>query len=135
MELPRFRGLVRTFGSYRRLAVHEVIAHRRLVVERGVPTGRVVPALEEVEGRDPRLSRGCEAPAVEELAFEGREEALAEGVVSGRPGRMTFSYLLGPGNGKDVTRIAAPSPPAAHRGGHSPCPPAGGILPAAGQAK
>ena len=62
MELPRFRGLVRTFGSCRRLAVLEFIAHRRLVVERGVPTVRVVPALEEVEDRDPRLGRGREAP-------------------------------------------------------------------------
>ena len=62
VELPRFRGRVWTFGSCRRRAMLDFIAHRRLVVEGRVPAVRVVPALEEVEDRDPRLGRGREAP-------------------------------------------------------------------------
>src|SRR2546425_656877 len=60
-----------------------------LVGERGqvrkgrVPAVRVVPALDELEDGATRLDRGGEAPPGEELALEGREEALAQGVVVG----------------------------------------------------
>src|SRR5215471_18980179 len=80
LELPRFRGRVGTFGSCRWWPVLELITQRRLVVERGVPMVRVVPPLDEVEDGDARLGRGGEAAAVEELALEGGEEALAEGI-------------------------------------------------------
>ena len=39
----------------------------------------IAPALDELEAGDPRL--GLELPAVEQLAFEGGEKALAHGVV------------------------------------------------------
>src|SRR5215813_3522662 len=80
LELPRFRGRVGTFGSCRWWPVLDLITQRRFVVERGVPTVRVVPPLDKVEDRDPRLGRGGEASTIEELALEGGEEALAEGI-------------------------------------------------------
>src|SRR6516165_3084491 len=83
LELPRFRGRVPAFGSRHPRGVLDLIAQRRLVVQSRVPPVRVVPPLEEVEDRDPRLSRGREAPAVEELTFQGREEALRHRVVVG----------------------------------------------------
>jgi hypothetical protein len=46
-------------------------------------TPRVVEALEEVEDRRAGFGLGAEAPAVEELAFEGAKEALAHRVVVG----------------------------------------------------
>src|SRR5262249_57286702 len=80
VELPRFGGRVWTFGSCRRWPVLDLIAQRRFVVERGVPAVWVVPPLDKVEDGDPRLGRGGEASAVQELALQGGEEALAEGV-------------------------------------------------------
>src|SRR6516162_1665719 len=65
----------------------DFIAHRRLVVERGVPAVRVVPPLDEVEDGDSGLGWSREASAVEQLALQGREEALAEGMVVGVPDR------------------------------------------------
>src|SRR5690242_21937838 len=41
----------------------------------------IVPALDEVEDRVARLCLGAEPMAIEQLALEGREEALAERVV------------------------------------------------------
>src|SRR5438309_11887496 len=46
-------------------------------------TPRIVPAFDEVEDRDPRVGRRAEAVAIEQLALERREEALAHGVVVG----------------------------------------------------
>jgi len=42
---------------------------------------RVVPPLEILEDDEPRFGLRLEATAVEELAFERRKEALAEGIV------------------------------------------------------
>jgi len=42
---------------------------------------RVVPALDEGEDGEAGLAMGRESSSIEELAFEGCEEALAEGVV------------------------------------------------------
>ena len=42
---------------------------------------RVVPTLDEVEHRHAGLDLGFETLAVEQLAFEGGEEALAHGVI------------------------------------------------------
>ena len=41
----------------------------------------IVPALDEIKQRHAGLDLGLEAAAVEQLAFEGGEEALAQGVV------------------------------------------------------
>lgn len=46
---------------------------------------RVVPPFDEVEDGDPRLRVAPEAMAIEQLALERREEALAHGVVVGVP--------------------------------------------------
>src|SRR5512134_662962 len=43
----------------------------------------VVPALDELEDRHARLGLRRKAPAIEQLAFERREEALAHRVVVG----------------------------------------------------
>src|SRR5262249_40746027 len=58
-----------------------LVVDRGLVPERGVPTMRVVPPLEILEDDEPRFGLRLEATAVEELAFERRKEALAEGIV------------------------------------------------------
>ena len=42
---------------------------------------RVVPTLDEIEHRHAGLDLGFETLAVEQLAFEGGEEALAHGVI------------------------------------------------------
>ena len=55
----------------------------------------IVPALEEFEGSDAGLGRGAELTSIDELAFKGREEALAEGVietVSHRSHRRAYSH-------------------------------------------
>src|SRR5260221_7695857 len=52
-----------------------------MIVERRVAAMRVVPALDEVEDRHPRLDLGLELAPVEQLAFQGGEKALAHGVV------------------------------------------------------
>src|SRR5262245_25231260 len=44
---------------------------------------RIVPTLDEVEDGHPRFGLAGEPAAVQQLALEGREEALAEGVVVG----------------------------------------------------
>jgi hypothetical protein len=46
-------------------------------------TVRVVPPFDGLEDGEAGLDLGREAPPVEELALEGGEEALAEGVVIG----------------------------------------------------
>jgi hypothetical protein len=56
-----------------------LIADRRLVVDGGVAAVRVVPALDELDDGEARLDLGGEAPPVEELALERREDALTEG--------------------------------------------------------
>src|ERR1700676_3094461 len=57
------------------------VANRREIVEGGVTPMRVLPALDELEHRHPRLDLGLEAAAREQFAFQGREEAFAHGVV------------------------------------------------------
>src|SRR5258708_28580544 len=48
-----------------------------------MPPVRVVPAFDEVEDGHAGLDLGREATAVQQLALEGRKEALAEGIVVG----------------------------------------------------
>ena len=50
------------------------VANRREIVERGMAPTRVVPALDELEYRHPRLDLGLEAAARQQFAFRGREE-------------------------------------------------------------
>src|SRR5207244_9272825 len=51
------------------------------VAEPGMPAVAVVPALDPVEGRRPRLLLGAERAPAEELLLERGVEALADGVV------------------------------------------------------
>jgi hypothetical protein len=46
-----------------------------------MPAARVVPAFNEVEDGQARLPLGTEPVAIEQLALEGREEALTQSVV------------------------------------------------------
>jgi hypothetical protein len=48
---------------------------------------RVVPALDEVEHGHARLELGLEAPPLQEVALQGGEKTLAQGVVVGVPHR------------------------------------------------
>src|ERR1700730_11243646 len=57
------------------------VVDRREIVERGMAAMRVVPTLDEVEHHHAGLDLGFETLAVEQLAFEGGEEALAHGVI------------------------------------------------------
>ena len=72
----------------------------RVVAERRVAATRVVPPLDEVEERHPRLRlRGKSAP-VEQFAFERREEALAHRIVKAiadATERRTDAGLAAPG--------------------------------------
>lgn len=54
-----------------------------LVAESGVEAPRGVPPLDEVEDREAGLVASPEGVAVDELAFQPRDEALAEGAVVG----------------------------------------------------
>src|SRR2546422_9403998 len=62
---------------------------------------RVVPALDEVEDAEAGRGRRWEALPIEQLALEGCEEALAEGVVVG----VTHAAHRGPDPG-----LATPEP-------------------------
>lgn len=55
----------------------------RLVAERGVASVRVVEAFHEVVDRHAGFGPACEVVAVQQLALQGREEALAHRVVVG----------------------------------------------------
>src|SRR2546428_1472167 len=66
-----------------------------------MPAARVVPALDEVEDAEAGLGRRWEALPIEQLALEGCEEALAEGVVVG----VTHAAHRGPDPG-----LATPEP-------------------------
>ena len=81
MELPRFRGRCTAF-ALRDDWVPLFITDRRQVVQAGMPAVRVVPALDEVEDGHAGLSLGRET-AIQQLALEGGEKALTEGVVIG----------------------------------------------------
>src|SRR6266404_8295071 len=63
--------------------VRPLVNHRREVIERRMSTPWVVPAFDEVEDGEARVGLRAEAFAIEQLALERREEALAPGVVVG----------------------------------------------------
>src|SRR5713226_9589330 len=68
----------------------------RLIVERGVTPVRIVPTLDEVEDRHPRLDLSLEATAVEQLALQGGKKTLAHRVIETiayRPHRGTHASL------------------------------------------
>jgi hypothetical protein len=48
-----------------------------------MPARGVVPAFDELKASDPRFGLGFELAAVEQFAFERREEAFAHGIVEG----------------------------------------------------
>ena len=100
VELPRFRGQLVVWVIIRWLlqqgcrhrsptetrseprfgfAVFE--RHRADLTERRMASTAVVEALDVVEDREPRIGLGTERASVEQLTFEGGEEALAESVV------------------------------------------------------
>lgn len=80
MDLPRFRGRSDAERSERRLAP-PLIVHWAEAVEGRVTSTRVVPGLEVVEDLRPRLVTRAEPFAVDELALQGREEALGHRVI------------------------------------------------------
>jgi hypothetical protein len=63
--------------------MNSLVGEGRLVAERRVAPPRVVPAFDVLEELAPRLGRRPEGLAVEQLTLEGREEALAQGIVVG----------------------------------------------------
>src|SRR5262245_60296623 len=69
---------------------------RRPVAETRMTPMRVVPAFDELEHRDLRLGLVLEAPPLEQLAFQRREEALGDRVVVGiadRSHRGAYTHL------------------------------------------
>ena len=50
--------------------MHPFVIDRRAVVQRRVAAMRIVPALDEVEDRHPRVDLGFESTAFEQLAFQ-----------------------------------------------------------------
>ena len=70
---------------------------RRLVAQRRVTPAPVVEALDELEDRHARLGVAAKAAPIQQLALQGREEALAQRVVVGiahRAGRGSHASLL-----------------------------------------
>jgi hypothetical protein len=63
--------------------VTPLVTEERLVAEGRMTPVRIVPALDEVEEGPAGLGRGPKALSVEQFAFQGREEALAQGIVVG----------------------------------------------------
>jgi hypothetical protein len=62
-------------------------------------TPRIVPAFDEVEDGEARVGLRAEAVAIEQLALERREEALAERVVVGiasSPTSKSSSTIIAP---------------------------------------
>src|SRR5437667_6488677 len=51
------------------------------MLERGMTASGIVPAFDEVEDREARVGLRAEVLPIEQLALEGREEALAQRVV------------------------------------------------------
>ena len=49
---------------------------------------RIVPSLDELEDGHAGFVPGCEPPAVDERAFDGREEALAQRTPWFQPGNL-----------------------------------------------
>ena len=81
LDLPRFGGRVTAWVSSSGLDP-PFILHGREVAEGGMPAARVIPALDEAEDGHPGLGLGAEAAAVEQLALERGEEALAQRIIS-----------------------------------------------------
>src|SRR5579872_4089642 len=67
-------------GIGRQLAL---VIDRREIADRGMTAATIVEAFDECEDRRARLGLVLEAAALEQLAFERGEEALAHGVVVG----------------------------------------------------
>ena len=86
VELPRFSGQLRTWVSCSVL-IAPLEGHRGLLTEALVTTMGVIPSLDELEDGSARLVVVVEVRAVEQLAFEGGEEALGHGVVEAVPDR------------------------------------------------
>ena|ERR1022692_2299041 len=63
------------------------IVNRRTVSEQGMATMRVVPTLQPINDRHLRFRPGLEAPAAQDFALEGCEEALSHRVVVRIPHR------------------------------------------------
>src|SRR5690606_37875011 len=60
-----------------------LVVDRRTVAKARVPTMRVVPALDPLEGRHPGFRLALEPPTVQQLTLQRREEALGHRVVVG----------------------------------------------------
>lgn len=76
-----------------------LVLDRRVVVQRRVPSVRVVPAFDELEDRHPGLVSRLEPGPLQQLAFERPEERLAHGIVVAVPD--------GPHRGPDPRLLAA----------------------------
>ena len=66
------------------------VADGRSIPEGGVPPGGIVEAFDEAEAGHARLDLGGEAAPLEQFAFEGGKEALAQGVI-GAPAKPAKS--------------------------------------------
>ena len=86
MELPRFSGRLRAWVSCSFL-VAPLEGDGGLLTKAPVTTMGVIPSLDELEDCASRLVMVVEVRAVEQLAFEGGEEALGHGVVEAVPDR------------------------------------------------
>ena len=82
MEFPRFRGQSGAFDQQALLGGSFIVDGRQVSQGRVAPAG-VVPAFNEAEDGHAGLCFGLECPSVQQLAFKGGEEALAQGVVVG----------------------------------------------------
>src|SRR3954447_26656200 len=86
VKLPRFGGRFRGGGLSVCLRLL-FVANGRAIPQGGVPPGGIVEAFDEAEAGHACLDLGSETASLEQFAFEGGKEALAQGIVVCIPDR------------------------------------------------
>ena len=69
------------------------VANGRAIPQGGVPSGRIVEAFDEAEAGHACLDLRGKAASLEQFAFEGGKEALAQGVIVSVPDRFQLPTL------------------------------------------
>src|SRR4051794_10721422 len=86
VKLPRFGGRFR--GGGLSVYLHLLfVANGRAIPQGGVPPGGIVEAFDEAKAGHACLDLRGKTAALEQFAFEGGKEALAQGVIVGVPDR------------------------------------------------
>src|SRR4051794_11646903 len=92
VKLPRFGGRFR--GGGLSVCLHLLfVANGRAIPQGGVSPGGIVEAFDEAEAGPACLELRGKAAPLEQFAFEGGKEALAQGVIVSIPDRADYGRL------------------------------------------